>query len=666
MLNKILSNFNQDQRFTALVLFVLAILLALSGLLSRFDHIFYDVGRYFSFKEAPDDIVIIAIDERSLDAIGKWPWSRKTHAQLLQKLSPSQAKVIGLDIFFSEPDLSHPEEDAGLAATIKQLANVVLPVIIETPFQGAKIQHNASMPLLADRAAAVGRVNVPLDSDGIARGIYLWEGVSANQTNVLGLPLFAYSVLQVADRLPSDFLQTPPLIEISAKNKQLQRFLARFDEKRIQFYGPPGHFKQISYVNVLSGEVPAVYFKDKIVLIGATAVGMGDVLATPVSGFSRPMSGVEFHANVIESMRQSQLVSIAPLWLTGLLCAFLSIIPTLWLPKVKPLHALLMILLYLTVLIIGSLALPQLLHVWVAPSSALLMVLLAYPLWSWRRLDSAQSFLDVELQHLKNDLIQFGLRPVNSEVLDPQANKASYLQRDIFQSRILEVQFAAQLLRDLQKNRNDTLAFISHDIRMPLATALMLLKEQDFAAQKSRIVQMLDRANTLAENFLQISKAETASLANFKELELNGLMQESTDNVYHLARSKSIKFNMVLSEEPLWVQGDFGLLHRAFVNILLNAVKYSPESTQVDVHLAQQQGQAIVVITDHGYGIPAERIPQLFKRFSRLEETYQTVEGSGLGLYFVDVTIKKHQGRIDVASKLGQWTTFTLTLPIIN
>lgn len=75
-------------------------MLAYSGLLVRFDNLHYDLGRYLTFKPAPADIVIVAIDETSLKSIGRWPWSRNVHADLVNKLKLEQARVIGLDIIF--------------------------------------------------------------------------------------------------------------------------------------------------------------------------------------------------------------------------------------------------------------------------------------------------------------------------------------------------------------------------------------------------------------------------------------------------------------------------------------------------------------------------------------------------------------------------------------
>lgn len=640
----------QDQVFTAFILLSFTLLLALSGALNRFDHVFYDTSQYFSFKKPPQDIVIIAIDERSLDALGKWPWRRSIHAELLQILKNVQAKAIGLDIFFSEPDKKFPEDDLVLAQAFSETSNIVLPVVIDAPYQGARLVESRTMASLPK--VREGRVNVPLDSDGIARGIDLWEAVSYNDQPTLGLPHFSTAVLAAANLLPKNFQEAPQLTP--EKKSVFASQVLRRDARRIHFIGPPGHFQQVSYSDVLSGEVDASFFTNKIVLVGATAVGMGDVLATPVSGFSRPMPGVEFHANALETIRNGQLVHNAPLWLTCLICAILALIPLLWLPKFQPFQSLMTIVAYFVLVVLVTMLLPVVANLWLPTASALLMILLAYPIWSWRRLERAHAFLNLELKHLSEDLKQFGGTVAEKKFVRP----------DLLDDRIAQVKRASHLLRSLQKKRNDTLSFISHDLRTPLATALMLLRGEDAVAQKNKIIDTLARANQLAESFLQLSKAEAILPTQFKTLELNGLLQEVTDNLYEIARAKKIQIELQVEEAPLWVNGDFALLQRTFENLIQNAVQYSVEGARVEVGIRQRETWAEVQVTNHGVGIAQEKIPHLFQKFTRLEEGMQMARGSGLGLYFVWLTLEKHHGNVKVESVENERTTFTVTLPL--
>lgn len=649
-----------DRLLTGLILILIAVLLSLSGALIRFDNLYYDLGRYITFKQAPTDIVIVAIDEASLSDLGRWPWSRTVHAALVNKLKTEHARVIGLDIVFSEPELSDPDADLVLAESIGQAKNVVLPVLFEVPPVGVPVKQSLPLASLAENAAGIGRVHVPLDADGMARSIYLWEGLSFNGFDVISLPHFAESVLKVAKLFPDDVNATTPKLHFDENPSfvsagLMQSHLVWQDARKINFSGPPGHFQRISYAKVLAGDYPADFFKNKIVLVGATAVGMGDVLPTPVSALSQPMSGVEFNANVIEAMRHSGLVVDAPLYLICLFGALLAIVPLLWLPKLTPFKSLLAIILYAFVVISVTVSMPHFINVWMPPTGALSAILLAYPIWSWRKLDSVQVFFDSELQHLRYDLALNGLE---------QTTLIGNANEDPFQTRISKVKLMARNLRDLQRDRSDTLAFISHDIRAPLATAIMLLSESEHNDYSRRIIKMLSSAHDMAENFLQASRAEMADIENFQVLDLLWVVQQALDDVYEIAREKQLVFDASFPESSLWIMGDFGLLQRAVLNILLNAVKYSSANTAIQISLVRTQEMAVLHITNAGPGISSDKIERLFKRFSRVEGKHQASEGSGLGLYFVDVTIKKHHGEIFVASELGQSTTFRISLPL--
>ncbi len=646
----------QDQLFTTLILSLLTLFFAATHLLERVDHIFYDVGQVLSAKNPPQDIVIIAIDERSLDTIGKWPWRRNVHAQLLETLQIAKPKAVGVDIFFSEADEKNPQDDIELTQAFAKLQNVVLPIIIDAPHQGARLTEIRNMQALS--AVSVGRVNVPLDSDGIARGVYLWEAISIQGLPAVALPHFSSAVLSKAQQLPKNLAITPNLHPENAAVFGSQ--VLRQDEKKIRFYGSPGYFQHVSYSDVLSGEVPASFFAEKIVLIGATAVGMGDILATPMSGLSRPMSGVEFHANAIETIKNQQLVSIAPLWLSAIICVLLAVIPLVWLPNFSPLKSLLTITAYFISVVFLTILLPVLAKVWLPTSAALVSILLAYPVWSWRRLERAHAFLDNELRMLGEDLEQFGVNAPTVKTLPENS------PRDVLHARIQQIKQMADLLRAFQKSRDETLSFISHDIRTPIATALMLLESKDGFKDESGVINMLNRAKILADTFLQTSKAEAMKSSDFKVLELNGLLQEAVDNLYYFAHEKRVKVEMDTNEAEVWLKANFGLLQRAFENVISNAIKYSFPNTVVIVRLEKDHQSAIVSITNHGAGIPADKISLLFEKFSRLENVSFVVEGSGLGLYFVKLVIRKHHGEISVKSELNKTTCFTITLPLLN
>jgi CHASE2 domain-containing sensor protein/anti-sigma regulatory factor (Ser/Thr protein kinase) len=649
-----------DKLFTAIALALIASILALSEVLVRFDHLYYDLGRHFSFKSAPDNVVIVAIDKVSLDAIGRWPWSRRFHTELINHLINERPKAIGFDIVFSESEPDARDVDYAFAEAIRRAGNVVLPIFLEAQYAGVTIKQNLPIPTFASATAALGRINIPLDFDGVARGIYLWEGVSEDGLSAVGLPHFSQSILQVADLLPAHMSPTPPVLHLTEPvalnaGAYVEKRLISSSQRKISFFGPPKHFNQISYIDVLANKYSSGFFKDKIVLIGVTAAGFGDALLTPVSGASQPMSSIEFHANAIAAMQNSSLVVDAPSWIVSLLCVLLAMPPLLWLSRLSPLKSVLLIAVYFFAIISASLSTVHWWGIWVPTSGALIAILLAYPIWSWRKLDSAQLSLDKELQRLRDELSALGM--VTEDNLDG-------IYEDPLQSRILKVNLTAQHLRNLHKSRNDTLAFISHDIRAPLGAAMMLLDKFETNKYSERMSKMLIRAHSMAEGFLQASRAEMANVNRFHELDIVSLTQQAIDDVYEISMAKQLKLLKEFPEECVWVRGDFGLLLRAVSNILLNAVKYSPEQGVVSVVLKSDEYSVELKVIDQGPGLPAKKITKLFKRFSRAEGEHQAQEGSGLGLYFVNVTIKKHRGNVSVHSEEGRGATFIISLPL--
>ncbi|MFO1424955.1 MAG: CHASE2 domain-containing protein, partial [Candidatus Competibacteraceae bacterium] len=360
------------------MLVTVALVLVHTNALYRWDWLFYDYNLAAWSRMPADDIIIVAVDEQSLREVGRWPWSRRTHAELVRTLGAAGAKAIALDIVFAEPDATDPAADAELADALAGNSRVVLPVLNEQNRLNGQLLETLPIPTLAAAVAGLGHVDVELESDNIARGVYLKAGLGSPRW-----PTLALALLELTDSTTQRVLPG----QRAAVSDSASPYVWRRDYRvLVPFAGPPGHFHQISYRDVLRGTVSPALFRNQFVLVGATAAGLGDALPTPVSGLTRPMSGVEFNANVLDALRQNLTIRPLPtgwsLALTGVLVllplVLYALCPLRWALPVAGLALLLTL--------ASSFALLHGARYWFPPAAALLAQGLSYPLWSWQRL----------------------------------------------------------------------------------------------------------------------------------------------------------------------------------------------------------------------------------------------------------------------------------------
>lgn len=274
----------------------LLVLLMVSGLTVPLDNALYDLqARYWRY--APDDrVVIVAIDPKSLDEIGRFPWPRSVHAQLINRLTADGVRGIGMDVTMSTPS-NDPKNDDEVAAAIRRNGKVVLPVFAEAVNLGGPLQEALPVTAIAQSVAALGQVDVAKDSDERVRGSYLKAGLGSAYWSSLALAVLELD--HAASGASAVGLHDP------VRNDASPYLWMRDNYVLLRYAGPAGTFGRLSYVDVLNNRVPASLLKDRWVLIGATAEGLGDILQTPDS----PMPGVEYQANILQSLARGMLVT---------------------------------------------------------------------------------------------------------------------------------------------------------------------------------------------------------------------------------------------------------------------------------------------------------------------------------------------------------------------
>ena len=220
-------------------------------------------------------VIIIAIDDKSLSKIGRFPWTRNLYVQLIQKLELTEASIVGFDILWSESTSA----DQQLAAAISRYQKVVL----------AMAWDKSGQPLLPiapinNVGVAVGHILKREDVDGVVRQVDL---------QIRNIPTFAVSILQAYDLITASNTLLPDLDQTLTINWT----------KRVK------DIPQVSFSDVIDGKIPASTFRNKIVLVGVTASGIDD-LVTPLDR-NPPASGVHLHAMVLQNLLQKNSFTVA-------------------------------------------------------------------------------------------------------------------------------------------------------------------------------------------------------------------------------------------------------------------------------------------------------------------------------------------------------------------
>jgi signal transduction histidine kinase len=293
---------------------------------------------------APDDVVIVAIDDESLRRLGQWPWPRAVMAQTLDRIASSKPRAIGLDVIYAEP--STLLDDERLASAIARSGRVVLPAqLIETAREGLvpSTVWMRPLPKLEQASAAVGHAHVSPDVDGMLRSIQLSK--ADDEANRLWA--FGFEVVRIGERIESNEIEERedllrmgayviPLRNSEPVALQNELRVVRPNEALLNYVGPAGSFHSYSLADVLDGALPSSAFEDKIVLIGAVAPSMGDTRVSPFMHYAagdrqagQEMPGIEIHANLINTIRQRlwlRQVSEGTSFLAALLVMFVSMV----------------------------------------------------------------------------------------------------------------------------------------------------------------------------------------------------------------------------------------------------------------------------------------------------------------------------------------------------
>ncbi|KJB87227.1 membrane protein [Paenibacillus sp. E194] len=244
--------------------------------------------------------------------------------------------------------------------------------------------------------------------------------------------------------------------------------------------------------------------------------------------------------------------------------------------------------------------------------------------------------------------------------------------RDEYGSLVDGIQQMADSLGEMEQMRQEFISNVSHEIQSPLTSI------RGFA----RALQNEELSKEERLNYLQIIEMETMRLSKLSE---NLLKLTSLESEHHLMEMKRYRLdqqlrNIALISEPQWLEkrieldlnvdkmeitADEEMLSQVWMNLVHNAIKFTPEGGAIHIEARMSNGTVEVCISDSGIGIDEEHIPHLFERFFKADVSRnRTIAGNGLGLSIVQKIIQLHHGDIQVSSRKGEGSTFCVKLPL--
>lgn len=684
-------------------------------------NVLYDhLMRLHGFKPNPD-IVIVAVDDRSLSELGGWPLRRDHYTQLLHALDDDRyrPKVIGFDFLF----LDRTPDDVDLANAMQRF-HTVLPLEFRIQ-EDHKQTLRPTLPVepLAT-AAHIGHINLSFDSDGVIRGIRLFEQ---------SWPHFAL---------------------------QLHEPSTQTGYRRFRMVDPRIGFPVVSLTDAIHDNLTRSLLKDKYVLVGVTAPSLGDRYPTLYSGKNNASTpGVAILASVLNASLNQALISEASHWVVFGLALVPLFIMLFSLVRMRPSYALILAACMMVCGVAISDGLLTFSNYWVDPVPFILVALILQPLWAWRRLEAIVHFVEdqaaalqqfqpteraapkphssreVVLQYAK--LLDQAVTSARSEldfltaVIDEMPDAVAIFDtndqlllsnqkiKQLIGSQHLDVgtdlsQLAQQLhiatgslmgrgdtalirpntangqqefflkttslqsptggnlrlvilsdvteLRQSQTQRDRALQFLSHDMRTPVASILSLTRRgsdpAELEAQRHKIVHHANALLNMMDDFILTVSSE-APHYQFKQELLDNLLNDAIEQVADLAEARNIRLIEHNEASDIFIMANTRLLVRALVNLLFNAVKFSSSGSSIEVHVTTTLGS-------DGQACGVTLTLQNSVDQHATPDLTPSMPGFGLGLHFVDTVIHKHQGTISRHIPASGVATITVTLPCSN
>lgn len=583
-----------------------AAVFSFTALGGQFDNNVYD----FLFRASPprpasSPAVLVVFDERTFQQYGGIRRLRENLARLMERIAEAKPAAVAVDVTLADP--GDPAEDARLAVAFARTPGLVLAC--EMLPDGTGWQDPVEP--FRRHAAAVGHVSTLAGPyDDVNRRITLERVAGRARRWALSLETLRVST-GAAEIVASPADVTVGTRMIPSRWDEGRPLRVRYAERGVPVY---------SAAELLGGGTAAA-LAGKAVFVGVTAISAApDRLFTPLSR-GLPVAGVEIHAQAFQTMHAGALLADAPLWAT-LLGALLG-----------------------AGLIVAPLSLAMRWHGWAA-AGAVLAAMHVAPWICFRQ-----------------DLVVPASAPVAAAWLAMAGGGAF---RYFFVRRRMEASEATT------RRYQQAFHFVAHEMRTPL-TAIQgsseLISRYNLPEAKRReLSQMIHseskRLARMITTFLDVEKLSAGQMElRISDVDVAALVEACCQRAAPLAERKRIALS---NRVPggLTLRADAELLEYAVYNLVTNAVKYSPEETEVVIGGASGDGAVRLWVADQGIGMDEAEVKQLFRKFYRTRRAEESGEaGTGIGLSIVRQIVELHEGAIGVRSAPGKGSTFTVVLP---
>ncbi|MDD5051172.1 MAG: CHASE2 and HATPase_c domain-containing protein [Sulfuricurvum sp.] len=665
-----------------------------SPLLTYLDYKFYDRLNYlFPSHHIPSSTIIVEIDDKSLKALGQWPWPRMITADLVNKIGDAKPSAIVFDIVFSEQDRSSPttlsafyrdffkmnvtisglpeplqDNDKILSSTMHRF-NTVLPVFSDISTQSQKclvpsivtkqgevnidnIQKLSTLvcnlPIYQNNADSIGHIHASADSDGILRRLSL---LMAYQNKMI--PTLGMSAVSSVESNVHLFPITPFMGDIGFDIGGNKFASDEHANALLSFY-PYEQYERISAYDILSGQYDPKKIEGKFVFIGGTAFGL-DTWHTIADGTIRP--GVYAHATMVNNLLNGDL-KVQPSFYQSLNIAtsLMSAIILLILMIRKR---------YLSVIFVFF-------------SLILTATLIAYIIW-WQNIYISIGFYVVPLfsylfvLSLMMFFIDYRDKKIFIEDIKRTSEQKLRLKSALEESES-EIEYQKMMLFQQSKlaAMGEMIDNIAHQWRQPLNMLGIIVQDVEYAYKAGKIdsfyidtmtsesmEQILFMSQTI-EDFRNFIKPDQK---NFP-FDLNQSIAESLQLLAVMFESNDIDIDIAYSDEPLYLFGSSSEFKQVMINLLHNArdafIEKKINKPTIKISIFGDDTWVTVIIDDNGGGIAPDVINRIFEPYFTTKEEGK---GSGIGLYMTYSIIRtKMGGNIEVINIEGG-TSFTLTLP---